>query len=61
MNNKALPKRIEEHIKRNTTFNMFGLINLNTLPRTSLTREELKRRINERFSKEVNGKIEFKE
>ncbi len=60
---KKLPKSIEQDLKRNTTFNMFGLVNLSALRARTGTRlkdEELKQRIQARFGHEmVTGEVEF--
>lgn len=60
---KPLPEHVENYIKRNTAFNMFGLINLSALKSitgTNLSNSELKKRIIKRFSDEmVNNKIQF--
>ncbi len=58
-----LPKNVEMYVKRNTAFNMFGLLNLSALraiTKTKLSDVELKKRINNRFAKDmVNNRIEF--
>jgi len=61
---KKLPAHIYNYVNRNTTFNMFGLINL-TLVKAStnskLSLDELQARITRQFSGEVvGGQIEFK-
>jgi hypothetical protein len=60
---KKLPKSIEQDLKRNTTFNMFGFVNLSALRARTGTRlkdEELKQRIQARFGHEmVTGEVEF--
>lgn len=61
---KPLPKHIERYVSKNTALNMFGLLNLDALrsiTKTKLSNEELIKRINNRFAKEmVNNKIEYK-
>ena len=58
-----LPKNIEEDLKRNSAFNMFGLVNISSLRSRTGTRlktDDLINRIKERFCKEmVNEQIEF--
>lgn len=60
---KKLPENIEKDLKRNTMFNMFGLVNLSSLRSRTGTRlkdEDLKQRIQDRFGHElVTGKVEF--
>jgi hypothetical protein len=60
---KKLPKRIEQDLNRNTTFNMFGLVNLSALRARTGTRlkdEDLKERIQNRFGHEMaTGSVEF--
>ena len=62
---KKLPKNIEQDLNRNTTFNMFGLVNLSALRARTGTRlkdEDLKERIQNRFGSEmVTGEVEFME
>jgi hypothetical protein len=63
MKTNKLPKKIVEDLKRNTTFNMFGLVNISALRArtgTKLKEEDLKERIQNRFGHEmVNGEVEF--
>jgi len=63
MKAKKLPKKIEQHLSRNTAFNMFGLVNLSSLRASTGTRlkdEDLKERIQARFGHEmVTGEVEF--
>ena len=60
---KTLPKSVEQDLKKNATFNMFGLVNIAALRARTGTRlndEELKRRIQARFGHEMStGKVEF--
>jgi hypothetical protein len=60
---KKLPKAIEQDLKKNTMFNMFGLVNLSALRArtgTKLKDEDLKQRIQTRFGHEmVTGEVEF--
>jgi hypothetical protein len=59
---KKLPKKVEDYLNKNTTFNMVGALNLNLLrvvTKTRLDSKELKKRIRARFRKEIVGKIEF--
>jgi len=60
---KKLPKKIVEDLNRNTTFNMFGLVNISALRArtgTKLKTEDLKERIQNRFASEmVTGEVEF--
>lgn len=62
---KKLPKRIEQDLKRNATFNMFGLVNISALRARTGTRlkdDDLKQRIQARFGHEmVTGEVEFLE
>jgi len=62
---KKLPTAIEQELKRNTLFNMMGLVNLSALRArtgTKLKDEDLKRRIQARFEREmVTGEVEFME
>ena len=63
MKAKKLPKNIEQDLKKNTMFNMFGLVNLAALRARTGTRlkdEDLKERIQERFGHEMaTGEVEF--
>lgn len=58
-----LPKSIEQDLKKNTMFNMFGAVNLAALKSrtgTRLKNEDLKQRIQSRFGYEMsNGEVEF--
>mgnify|MGYP000914484094 FL=1 len=60
---KKLPKKIVEDLNRNTTFNMFGLVNISALRArtgTKLKTEDLKERIQNRFASEMaTGEVEF--
>jgi aconitase A len=60
---KSLPEHIEKYVSKNTMFNMVGCINLALLrscTNTTLSNEELKKRIIKRFASEmVDKKIEF--
>ena len=60
---KKLPKKVEKHINSNSTFNIFGLVNLSSLRAvtgTRLSSKELKKRIRARFATEmVREEIEF--
>lgn len=60
---KPLPKHVEDYVKRNTAFNMFGLLNISTLravTKTNLSDAELKKRIIHKYAHSfVNNKIEF--
>jgi hypothetical protein len=62
---KKLPKAIEQDLNKNTTFNMFGLVNLSALRArtgTKLKDEDLKQRIQARFGREmVTGEVSFME
>jgi hypothetical protein len=61
--NKKLPKSVEQHLKKNTMFNMFGAVNLAALRASTGTRlrsEDLKQRIQARFGHEMsNDRVEF--
>jgi hypothetical protein len=63
MENKKLPKVVEQYLNKNTTFNMFGLVNINVLKSSTgskIGNETLKRMIQKRFSHEMaNGEIDF--
>ena len=63
MEAKKLPKQVEQDLKRNTMFNMFGLVNISALrarTRTRLNDEDLKQRIQNRFGHEMaTGTVEF--
>lgn len=60
---KKLPKSIEQDLKKNAMFNMFGLVNLSALKARTGTRlkdETLKARIQARFGHEMaTGEVEF--
>jgi len=60
---KKLPKSIEQDLKKNTMFNMFGLVNLSALRARTGTRlkdETLKERIQARFGHDMaTGEVEF--
>jgi hypothetical protein len=60
---KKLPEEIIKYLNQNSTFNMFGIINLRILRvnvETDLTNEELKELIQVHFGKEmIDGEIEF--
>lgn len=60
---KKLPKNIVEDLKRNATFNIFGLVNIATLRArtgTKLKTDDLKKRIQNRFASEmIDGEIDF--
>lgn len=60
---KKLPKSVEADLNKNATFNMFGLVNISALrsrTQTRLSSEELIKRIDNRFAKEMaNSKIEY--
>jgi len=64
-NKLPLPKSIERDLKKNTLFNMFGLVNLSALRArtgTRLKEEDLKERIQARFGHEMaTDKVEFME
>lgn len=58
---KPLPKNVEDYVKRNTAFNMFGLLNISTLravTKTKLSDVELKKRILHKYAHQFN-RIEF--
>ncbi len=62
---KQLPENVEKDLKRNTMFNMFGLVNLSALRARTGTRlkdEDLKERIQARFGHEMaTGEVQFME
>ena len=62
---KKLPKSIEQDLKKNTMFNMFGLVNISALRARTGTRlkdDDLKQRIQARFGHEMaTGEVEFLE
>jgi hypothetical protein len=62
---KKLPKSIEQDLKKNTMFNMFGLVNLSALRARTGTRlkdEDLKERIQARFGQEMaTEEVQFME
>jgi hypothetical protein len=64
MKNKAkLPKNIIDDLVRNSTFNMFGLVNISRLKASTdckIPDKELKEMIQERFGHEMaTGNVEF--
>lgn len=60
---KKLPKSVEQHLNKNTMFNMFGAVNLAALKANTGTRlkdEDLKQRIQARFAYEMQTEsVEF--
>lgn len=62
---RKLPEAIEADLKRNTMFNMFGLVNISALRARTNTRlkdEDLKERIQARFGHEMaTGEVSFME
>lgn len=60
---KPLPEHVDSYVRKNTAFNMFGLLNLSTLravTRTNLSNAELKKRITHKYANSfVNNLIEF--
>lgn len=58
-----LPKKIEQDLRKNTLFNMVGLVNISALRSRTGTRlkdKELKQRIQDRFGHEMaTGAVEF--
>jgi len=63
MAKEKLPKNVEEHLNRNTMFNMFGLVNILSLKACTgceIEDEKLKKLIGERFDSEMaTEKVEF--
>lgn len=60
---KPLPEHVDSYVKKNTAFNMFGLLNLSALKAvtgTTLSNTELKKRINHKYAHQFpNNRIEF--
>ncbi len=63
MAKNKLPKNVEEHLNKNTMFNMFALVNISSLRASTgckIEDEKLKKLIRERFDSEMEtGKVEF--
>lgn len=63
MESKKLPKDVEQYLNKNSTFNIFGLVNIKVLKASTgskMNDETLKKLIKKRFSHEmVNDEISF--
>lgn len=62
MSKETLPQNVEEFLKKNSTFNIFGIVSINGLKASTKCKikdSRLKKLISSRFKDEIKGEIEY--